>query len=153
MKSSKNERIQKAVAASKAPSQVVRRPVPALGIFIAAAHQSALNPTNVAETKLPAPNTSPLPVRARENQPKAMDTKFPVATKSVDRLTPEKTARVTLKTPEEYSGNLEKKHNDELNRPTFNPWSSEAYSIFQGNHTTKRFPCGIFMQRSFFIYF
>ena len=144
MKSSKNERIQKAAAASNAPAQVVRRPIPALGVFIAAAHQSALNPTSAGETKLPAPSRSgsPLPVRANDptNQPKAMDTKFPVATKSVNRLTPEKTPRVTLKTPEEYSGRLEKQHNAELGRPTFNPWSSEAYSIFQGNHIAQNIP-------------
>ena len=35
MKSSASDRIQKAAAASKAPSQVVSRPIPALGLFIA----------------------------------------------------------------------------------------------------------------------
>jgi hypothetical protein len=142
--SSSDERIKKAVAASNAPSQVVRRPVPALGIFMAAAHQSALNPGNVAATKLPVPNTSPVPVRATENQQKAMDAKFgpsigpTIATKSVVRLTPDKTARVTLRaTPDEYSGDLERRHNEEITneKPAFNPWSSEAYSIFEGNHT------------------
>ena len=137
MRSSKNERVQKAVAASNAPPQVVSRPVPALGIFIAAAHQSAINTTNVDEAKIPVPNTSPLLIRHNENQPKAMDTKFPVASKTV---TPEKTStsRVTLKTPEEYSGSLEKKHNAEINRLPMNPWSSEAYSIFQGNRTLQK---------------
>ena len=153
MKSSKNERIQKEVAASKVPSQVVRRPIPALGLLIAAAHETACNSTDVVETKLPAPNCSPLPIRTKENQSIAMDTKFPVASKSVDRLTPEKQARVTLKTPEEYSGNLEKKHNAELKRPTLNPWSSEAYSIFEGNHIAQRISYSYSITLLFFKYF
>ena len=149
MKSSKNERVQKAVAASNAPRQVVSRPVPALGMFIAAAHQSAINTTNVDKAKIPVPNTSPLLIRHNENQPKAMDAKFPVASRAV---TPEKTSRVTLKTPEEYSGSLEKKHNAEINRLPMNPWSSEAYSIFQGNRTLQNISRSCFLHKDLFLF-
>ena len=141
MKSSASDRIQKAAAASKAPSQVVSRPIPALGLFIAAAHQSAVNPTNVNPPTIPL--TPSLPPRDNKY---TMDTKFPVATRSTEPLksprtsratllrTPEKSSRVNLITPPEYSGKLEKKHNVELTHTTINPWSSEAYSIFQGNY-------------------
>ena len=42
MRSTQTERLQKAAAASQAPPQVVTRPMPALGLFIKAAQESAV---------------------------------------------------------------------------------------------------------------
>ena len=128
MSAAKDERIKKAVAASKAPDQVVRRPVPALGLFIHAAAQNANLATNVATSEPPKDSVQTF---SKDENVIAADSKFPVACKT-QPITPVKKPRVNLITPTDYSGPLEKKLNLETPKPPLNPWSSEAYSIFEG---------------------
>ena len=130
MSDSKEERIKKAVAATKAPDQVVRRPVPALGLFIAAAAQNANLATNVSNVEAEEGLKGPAQTFSKDENVIAPDCEFPVARKT-SPITPKKTSRMI--TPSEYSGKLEKKLNLEPPRPPLNPWSTEAYSIFEGN--------------------
>ena len=129
MSALKDERIKKAVAATNAPDQVVRRPVPALGLFIHAAAQNANLATNVATAEPPKDLVQTF---SKDENVIAADSKFPVARHSA-KVTPDKKPKINLITPVDYSGPLEKKLNLETPKPPLNPWSSEAYSIFEGN--------------------
>ena len=144
MSESKDERIKKAVAASKAPDQVVRRPVPALGLFIAAAAQNANVATNVANTSVDGPK-DPAQTFSKDENVIAADSQYPVARKTPPKTPVKQTPRITLITPEDYAGKLEKKLNLEAPRPPLNPWSSEAYSIFEGTVKLSLFSCSIFL--------
>ena len=127
MKSTRNERIQKSAAAasSNAPSQIVRRPIPALAQLIAATHHSALLPTAATSPKLPTePDHSPTVMHKKDN-PITMDTKFPVSQ--------HKAKRSTSVIPEtEHCGESESKQHVGIPGQTFNPWTAEAFSIFEG---------------------
>ena len=128
MRSTQTQRLQKAAAASQAPPQVVTRPMPALGLFIKAAQESA-----VTAVTPEVPKELPSHFRAgslQEDNPITMDTKFPVARKTSASLAAAE-KRINLITPPEYSGKLEKKLNLDIGKPKIN-WSSEAYSIFEG---------------------
>ena len=107
---------------SSAPPQVVSKTIPALGLFIASAHQSAIKPTTVAEPKLP-------PCDILDSG--LMDEKFSV--------TPKKHV-VKAATPSKLQKSGWKSSMSELNRSTLQlpapecnlKWSAEAFSIFEG---------------------
>ena len=140
MKSTKDERIQKSVASSNAPSQVVRKPIPALSLLIAATHQSALLPTSSTAPELPT-GPEARTVTHKKDSTATMDTKFPVTSRTVNYpLSPATPRKPVHSTPPSYCGKLETKQNLEhgaFPAPTFNPWSAEAFSIFEGNSMIK----------------
>ena len=129
MRSTQTQRLQKAAAASQAPPQVVTRPMPALGLFIKAAQESAVTVVT-PEVPKELPRHLQGGGSLSEDNPITMDTKFPVARKTSASLAAAE-KRVNLITPPEYSGKLENKLNLDISKPKIN-WSSEAYSIFEG---------------------
>ena len=140
MNPSKDARIQKLVASSNAPPQVVTRPIPALSLLIASTHQTALLPTNQSAPNLATEPTKSSTELHKKGNPLTMDTKFPVSTRKENPIAPVASRKEKITTPAEYCGKLEAKQNVELSAPTFNPWSAEAFSIFEGKKTIWNVP-------------
>ena len=123
---SKNERIQESARASTAPEQVVSRPIPALSLLIAQTHQSALLPTASTGSKLStSPESSAISKKQHADLGATMDTVFPVAPKvQIKEPSP---SRQIVKTDSKLS--IESKLSKQT---TYNKWTAEAYSIFEG---------------------